>query len=163
MGMMKHQSGKRRQPGLPALTPVEQRIYEMCVAAANEGRELDSTEVMATKIGANSFSTVPGILKRLERKGWISRSVFQKGRQVCIKASGRCTVAPRDQTPHWRLIVERSKDSTPTLPRHTVAHNMPTLMSYIDRMMREENLTLQGAQITLMARGMQHREAERAG
>lgn len=150
-----------RQPGLPDLTPVERQIYEMCVTAANEGRELDSTEIMATRIGANSFSTVPGILKRLERKGWITRSVFQKGRQVCIVQSGRCTIAPPDQTPHWRLIVDRSKDSTPTIARHTIAQTVPALMTYLDRMMREENLTLQAAQIMLMSRGMAHREAEK--
>lgn len=161
MLMAARQFPKRGQPGLPPLTPVEQQIFEMCYAAAEEGRELDSTEAMATRIGANSFSTVPGILKRLERKGWISRSVFQKGRQVCITATGRCTIAPRDTTPHWRRIVDRSKDSTPTLPRHTVARTVPTLMTYLDKMMREENLTLEAAQITLMARGMQHRESER--
>jgi SOS-response transcriptional repressor LexA len=154
-------SGRSRKPGLPELTPVERQIYEMCVKAAEENRELDSTEIMATQIGANSYSTVPGILKRLERKGWISRSVFQKGRQVCVTATGRCTVPPRDQTPHWRLLYDRSRDSTPTLPGHTVARMVPTLMTYLDRMMREENLTLQSAQLTLMARGAQHRDEEK--
>jgi SOS-response transcriptional repressor LexA len=148
-------------PGLLELTPIERSIYEMCVAAANENRPLDSTEVMAEAIGANSYSTVPGILKRLEKKGWITRSVFQKGRQVCITATGRCTVPPRDQTPHWRLIYAKSKDSTPTLPRHTVAQTVPGLMAYIEKMMREENLTFQTAQVALMSMGVQLRETER--
>lgn len=148
--------------GLPDLTPVERRVYEICVAAADSGRPLDSTEDMGAAIGATSFSTVPGILKRLERKGWIRRSVFQKGRQVCITASGRCTTAPHDQTPHWRIVYNRSRDSTPTLPRHSVAQTVPTLMAYLDKMMREENLTLEDAQMALMARGMQHRETERS-
>jgi SOS-response transcriptional repressor LexA len=160
--MAKHEGGltKPRQPSLPELTPIERSIYEMCVAAACENRPLDSTETMAEAIGANSYSTVPGILKRLEKKGWITRSIFQKGRQVCITATGRCTIPPRDQTPHWRLIYAKSKDSTPTLPRHTVADTIPGLMAYIDKMMREENLTFQTAQIALMSMGVQLRETE---
>lgn len=149
------------QPGLPALTVIERRIYEMCVEAAESGRELDSIEAMTVAIGATGVSTVPGIMKRLETKGWITRSVFQKGRQVCITATGKCSIPPRNVTPHWRLSYERSKDSTPTLPRHKVANTVPTIMAYLDRMMREDNLTLETAQLTLMARGMQHREEER--
>jgi hypothetical protein len=35
-------------------------------------------------------------------------------------------------------------------------------MAYLNTMMREENLTLEAAQISLMSRGMAHREAEQA-
>jgi hypothetical protein len=160
--MLMERVGKTpRRPGLEPLTPIEQRVYDICVAAADAGRPLDSGEAMTEMIGAAGVSTVPGILKRLERKGWITRSVFQRGRQVCITATGRCTVPPRDQTPHWRTVYDKSRDSTPTQPRHTIAQTMPTLMTYLDKMMSEENMTFATAQIALMARGMQHRESER--
>jgi SOS-response transcriptional repressor LexA len=90
-----------------SLTAVEQRVYEICVRAAEEGRELDSIEDMRMELGALSYSTIPGIMKRLEEKGYISRTIYQKGRRVCITSSGQCTTDPSNTAPHWRLRTEK--------------------------------------------------------
>jgi SOS-response transcriptional repressor LexA len=90
-----------------ALTPIEQRVLEICDRAAEEGRELDSTESMTAAIGATGVSTIPGILKRLEAKGYIDRTVYQRGRRVCIAATGKCTIPPRNTAPHWRERTDR--------------------------------------------------------
>lgn len=93
----------RRSVGL---TPIERRVLEICEQAAEEGRELDSIETMTEAIGATGVSTVPGIMKRLEGKGFISRTVYQKGRRVCISATGKCTLPPNNTAPHWRNRIE---------------------------------------------------------
>jgi hypothetical protein len=85
----------------------------MCVKAAAEGRELDPIEDMRMALGALSYSTIPGIMKRLEAKGYISRTVYQRGRQVCIAATGKCTAEPRNTAPHWRFRTDRTP--TPTI------------------------------------------------
>lgn len=91
----------------PELTAIERAVLKICKRAAAEGRELDSIEDMRMELGALSYSTVPGVMKRLEAKGYITRQIYQKGRQVCIVSTGQCTLAPRDQTPHWRVRTDR--------------------------------------------------------
>jgi hypothetical protein len=91
----------------PPLTQIEDQVLTICKRAAAEGRELDSIEDMRMALGALSYSTVPGVMKRLEAKGYITRQIFQRGRTVCITATGQCTLPPRDQTPHWRVRTER--------------------------------------------------------
>jgi DNA-binding Lrp family transcriptional regulator len=88
------------------LSPIERRVLEICEQAADDGRELDSIESMAAAIGASGVATVPGIMKRLEAKGYITRTVYQKGRRVCIAATGKCTATPRNTAPHWRMRTE---------------------------------------------------------
>jgi hypothetical protein len=91
----------------PPLSPIEQAVLGVCEKAAAEGRELDSIEDMRMELGALSYSTVPGVMKRLEEKGYITRQIFQRGRLVCITSTGQCTAPPRDQTPHWRVRTDR--------------------------------------------------------
>lgn len=150
------------QPGLPSLTVVERIALECIRQIIKEGRQARRDEICAA-IGSDNYEggTVAGVLKRLEKKGYITRSIHQRGMQICDAMTGKCSAPPRDTTPHWRLIYDRSRDSTPTLPRHKLVQTVPTIMAYLDKMMREDNLTLETAQITLMARGMQHREEER--
>lgn len=93
----------RRKANEP-LSFVEQRVLDICKRAALESRELDSIESMTTEIGANGVATVPGIMKRLEEKGYITRTIYQKGRVVCI--NGVCTLPPKNLAPHWRNRTE---------------------------------------------------------
>jgi hypothetical protein len=60
---------------------------------------------MTTEIGATGVATVPGIMKRLEEKGYITRTIYQKGRVVCV--NGVCTAAPKNLAPHWRVRTDR--------------------------------------------------------
>lgn len=86
-----------------ALTPIEFEVFARCEEAASQGLPAPSIEELTTAIGVNGAATVPGIMKRLEGKGYITRKIFQRGRQVCITATGQCTVPPSNQSPHWRL------------------------------------------------------------
>lgn len=95
------------------LTAIERRALEICEQAAEEGRELDSIEDMRMALGALSYSTVPGIMKRLEIKGYITRTIYQRGRKVCILATGQCTLTPKNTAPHWRVRTDRTP--TPTI------------------------------------------------
>jgi hypothetical protein len=87
----------------PALTAIEQRVYDICKAAAAEGRALETSDEIMARIGATGVATVPGILKRLESKGYIERTIYQRGRVVCIPETGQCTLPPANLAPHWRL------------------------------------------------------------
>lgn len=86
-----------------ALTQIEIDVLAICRRAAADGRELEPTEVIMARLGLSGYGTVPGVLKRLEAKGLISRNIYQRGRQVCIVDTGQCTAAPSCTAPHWRL------------------------------------------------------------
>jgi hypothetical protein len=88
------------------LTTVERIVLERCRAAAAAGEKAPSIEELSSEIGATGVATVPGIMKRLEAKGYITRQIFQRGRIVCIAATGQCTAPPKDTSPHWRLRTE---------------------------------------------------------
>lgn len=111
-----------------ALTPIEQRVLDICESAARDGRELDSIEDMRMTLGALSYSTVPGIMKRLEAKGLITRRIYQKGRVVCIAATGKCTAEPRNTAPHWRFRTDR----TPTPTIQSVAQRAKPVAAMIE-------------------------------
>lgn len=96
-----------------ALSAIEAQVLDICTRAAEEGRPLEPTEIIMEQIGANGVATVPGVLKRLEAKGLITRNVYQRGRQVCIVATGECTAPPNDTSPHWRL---RDRSNDPPAP-----------------------------------------------
>jgi SOS-response transcriptional repressor LexA len=141
------------------LTFIERRVYEICVAAANENRPLDSIEDMTDEIGASSVSTIPGIMRRLERKGWIVRLCYQRGRQVRIVESGRCTLGPKDKTPHWRTDPSRPKP-VPAVPPHLLRDRAPSVLPYIHKLMSERNITFTAASIELLLRGIEQMEGD---
>lgn len=96
----------------PPLTTVERIVFERCQEAAAKGQPAPSIEDLSQDIGATGVATVPGIMKRLEAKGYITRQIFQRGRIVCISQTGQCTLPPNDQTPHWRLRTDRVPSPT---------------------------------------------------
>lgn len=96
----------------PPLSPVERIVFDKCQEAAANGLPAPSIENLSQDIGATGVATVPGIMKRLEDKGYITRQIFQRGRIVCISQTGQCTLPPRDQTPHWRLRTDRVPSPT---------------------------------------------------
>jgi hypothetical protein len=99
--------GKHFSLSNPTLSFVEQRIYDLYVTAAAEGRPAPSIDDLSRAIDAQGAATIPGITRRLEEKGYITRQIYQRGRMVCITATGQCTLPPNDQTPHWRFRTDR--------------------------------------------------------
>jgi hypothetical protein len=122
----------------PALTPIERQVFERCHRAAAAGLPAPSTEDLTAAIGASGFSTVPGILKRLEAKGYITREIYQRGRVVCITATGQCTMPPNDQTPHWR----QRPDRIPSPTIQPVREKAPDVAAMIEREARLNNRPL---------------------
>lgn len=88
------------------LSPIEREVLSRCHQAAEAGEPAPSIEELTEAIGATGVSTVPGIMKRLEAKGYISRTIYQRGRQICITATGQCTAPPPNLSPHWRTRTE---------------------------------------------------------
>lgn len=131
--------GKHFSLGNPPLTVVEQRVYDSYCDAAANGSPAPSIEELAREIGATGVATVPGITKRLEEKGYITRQVYQRGRMVCIVATGQCTLPPKDQTPHWRTRTDR----VPAPAIQAIRQRMPSTSAEIERDARERNISLQ--------------------
>jgi hypothetical protein len=108
------------------LTPVEQSALALCRQRAAEGKSVTQLDITLA-IGSQNFtgSTAAGVLNRLERKGHIERTYYQRGVQVCITETGECTAPPSCQSTHWR---DRDQD-VPTPPlaaikaqHHPAAH-----------------------------------------
>lgn len=112
------------------LSPLENAVFSLCNAAAEDGRQLESNDDIMEALEGCGFTlcaygggTIPGIMKRLEAKGAIKRRQFQRGRQVCIVATGKWTAEPNDTSPHWRLrdtpvqspAIQRLRQSVPKL------------------------------------------------
>jgi hypothetical protein len=70
--------------------------------AANE--QITRAEI-AIAIGSQNLwgGTAPGVLNRLEAKGYITRTFYQRGLQVCDVETGECTAPPSCRAVHWRL------------------------------------------------------------
>lgn len=166
-GVMASVQSRSFRIGQSPLTATESIALECLKQIASEGREATQDEIRAGIGSENQCgSTATGVINRLVAKGYVERvgpHPYQKAMWLRIVSSGEQTAEPKNKTPHWRHIYDRSRDSTPTLPRHKIVQTIPTMMAYLDKMMREENLTLETAQLTLMAMGMQHREEQRLG
>jgi hypothetical protein len=118
----------RLQANALGLTFIEQRVFDICVADAEAGRPLTPNDEIAAEIGATGAGTVPGILARIEAKGHISREIYQRGRMVCIVATGKCTAPPECQVIHWRKLADRA----PTPAIHQLRQHDMSLAQWIE-------------------------------
>ena len=91
------------------LSNEERRVLSLAIEDAAAGRPLRPNAEIAAELGSQNYDggTVPGIMRRLEAKGYITREIYQRGRQVCIVSTGQCTAPPKDTSPHWRLRTDR--------------------------------------------------------
>lgn len=115
---------------LAALSHIERAVLSICEQAANAGRPLESNDDIMEALTSCGFylsayggGTIPGIMERLQRKGFIERIKYQRGRQVCITATGKCTAPPACTAPHWRL--RPKNDPIPTPAIHKVRERAP--------------------------------------
>lgn len=101
----------RRQANSPS--PVEQAALDHCVEMAEQGQRITQMSIMQA-IGSQNTTggTSAGVLNRLENKGHIKRTFYQRGVQVCIVATGKCTAVPPNTALHHTL---REKVPTPTI------------------------------------------------
>lgn len=93
----------RDQGDSPVLSAVEKTALEFCQRRAAEGKPVTRADI-AMAIGSQNLwgGTAPGVLNRLEAKGYITRTYYQRGVQVCIAETGQCTAPPASRATHWR-------------------------------------------------------------
>ena len=143
--------------GGASLTPVEERVLAFCEVAAAEGRPLEPVDTIMRAIGAQSYSTVPGIMRRLEAKGYITREVYQRGRSVCIIATGQCTAPPSNIAPHWRFRTDRVQ--TPAIQQ--VRQRMPDTATLIEQEARRSGKHMSDFLADLVYIGWHEYQAEK--
>lgn len=84
------------------IPPIELNLLAICERSAAQGRELPCNKQIVEELGAGGPSTIATALKRLEGRGLVRRTIFQRGRVIQIVATGEITAQPRCTQPHWR-------------------------------------------------------------
>ncbi len=141
----------------PPLTVNEKIAFECLKQIAAEGRCATQAELCAAVGVGYQQGTMPAMLQRMERKGYITRTVFQRGMIVCLTDLGICTAPPKDQSPHWR---DRPKaDPVPTPAIHLV-RNLP-IAAQLEQDARAEGKTLAEHLMNLIYIGHHGYRAER--
>lgn len=133
------------------LSPVERTALEFIRKQAAEGKQVTRADI-AIAIGSQNLwgGTAPGVLNRLEEKGYITRTFYQRGLQVCDVETGQCTAPPASRAVHWRHRPER----VPTMPLHAVRdRNMP-VAHVIEAEARRQGKSLQDFQMELLLNGL---------
>lgn len=92
----------------PALTAIESIALDRLKQIAAEGQQASQQALAEACNAAHPTGTVPGVLNRLERKGYIIRQYYQRGLQVTITETGQTTAPPPCTAPHWRNRVDRT-------------------------------------------------------
>ncbi len=144
---------------LPPLSAVERTALELCRERAD--LELPITQAdIAAAIGSQNFSggTAPGVLNRLEGKGYITRTFFQRGVQVCIPETGQCTAPPSCTAAHWR----NRKEKVQSPPPRAVRVQNPSAAVIIEREARAANIPIQEFLMDLVFNGL-HMWLDRQG
>jgi hypothetical protein len=121
------------------LSAVERTALRICQDAAAKGEPI-TQDIIREAVGSVNFtgSTSAHILNRLEEKGYITRTFYQRGVQVCIKATGQCTLPPRNTAPHWRHRTE----SAPAPTIQTIRERSQSVASWMEARARREGKSL---------------------
>lgn len=121
-----------------ALSASERAALEVCRRFADEGRRITQYDICEA-IGSENWNggTMAGVLNRLEAKGYITRTIYQRGVQICIAETGKCTFPPDDKTPHWRLRTDR----TPAPAIQSVKQQAPNEAKEIEQDARDRGLS----------------------
>lgn len=109
------------------LTERERIIFDALNAAAEAALPAPRNDDLMGMVGCSSDSTPPHTIRRLEEKGLIAVARYQRTRQICIIATGKCTAMPMSTAPHWR---DRPRD-VPTPAVAAVRSRQPDLAAQI--------------------------------
>lgn len=121
------------------LSPVERTALEWCKLAADNGQQVTRANICQA-IGSDNHEggTGPGVLNRLESKGYIKRTFYQRGVQVCVLSTGQCTAPPRNTAPHWR-----QRDPVPTPTIQAVRQKSQTAAGMIEMIVKQTGMAMQ--------------------
>lgn len=134
------------------LSPVERTALEFIRERAEAGLPVTRADI-AMAIGSQNLwgGTAPGVLNRLEEKGYITRTFYQRGLQVCDIASGKCTAPPASRATHWRHRTDR----VPTLPVRTVRERSAPAAFVIESEARRAGIDFHEFQMQLLVNGLE--------
>jgi hypothetical protein len=82
--------------------PWEHMVMKELVRCATAGELCPTVTHFAVLLDCSEGGTVVGIMKRLEARGLILVTRYQKTRQVTILATGAKTAEPKSKAIHWR-------------------------------------------------------------
>lgn len=123
------------------LSRSERIVYEALVGAAERMEPCPKNEDLAELAGFNSLGGIADLISRLEKKGLIDAERFQRTRQVCIVATGKCTSRPLNTAPHWR---NRPPETLRPAP-HTIAERRPNMAAEIMSWANQRGVSLSDA------------------
>ena len=134
------------------LSPVERTALDFIRKRAAAGLQVTRADI-AMAIGSQNLwgGTAPGVLNRLEQKGYITRTFYQRGLQVCDVATGQCTAAPNSTATHWRHRTDR----VPTMPGHALRERSLPAAQVIEAEARKHGYDLQAFQMLLLVNGLE--------
>lgn len=138
--------------GQPGLSPVERTALEFIRSKAEAGEPVTRADI-AIAIGSQNLwgGTAPGVLNRLEAKGYITRTFYQRGLQVCDVTTGKCTAPPASRAVHWRNREER----VATMPGHELRKRSMPAGLLIEHEARKAGKSLQDFQMELILNGLE--------
>ncbi len=121
------------------LSAAERAALAVCQRFADEAKRITQYDICEA-IGSENWNggTMAGILNRLEAKGYITRTIYQRGVQICIASTGKCTIPPENQQPHWRLRTDR----TPAPAIQSVRQQAPNEAKEIEADARDRGRSL---------------------
>ena len=138
--------------GQPALSAVEQTALDFIRSKAAAGEPVTRADI-AIAIGSQNLwgGTAPGVLNRLEAKGYITRTFYQRGLQVCCAKTGQCTAPPQSRATHWR----NREEKVATMPGHEIKRRSLPVGLVIEMEARKAGYSLQDFQMMLILNGLE--------
>jgi hypothetical protein len=138
--------------GATALSPVEQTALDFIRARAAAGETVTRADI-AIAIGSQNLwgGTAPGVLNRLEAKGYITRTFYQRGLQVCDVKTGKCTAPPQSRATHWR----HREEKVATMAGDEIKRRNHPVGVLIEMEARREGKSLQDFQMQLLINGLE--------
>lgn len=145
---------------LTPLSAIDRNVLALLQASAEAGEACPSNEAIAEAVGFNSVAAPPGVLSRLERRGFIRVGRFQRSRIVTIVATGQSTRPPHNTRAHWRHDEDRPAVPTPSVSSMRERH--PDMFTMIQTAAMERGCTISDYLCDLVYAGWRARSGERA-
>lgn len=111
------------------LTERERIVFDAMNAAAEACLPAPRNDDLMAMLGCSSDSTPPHTVRSLEAKGLIQVERFQRTRQVCIVATGKCTAIPMGS--HAHHVARGIGKDTPVPSPQTMKAREPDLFRAI--------------------------------
>lgn len=89
---------------MPDLTNYEQTVLRMIEVAAEAGLPCPSNLDIEMELGCNSTSVAPVVVRRLEEKGFIIVTRYQRAREITVASTGLSTARHPQRTTNRKHV-----------------------------------------------------------